>query len=191
LSADFDVGRRAHAKVLKAALAPVALLELLPFHPRPGRHIDYTRYPNSGDWNLPRMIADVGNTTWRVYLYCSKASYAVHADTVLAEIRVPVVLMHGRKDTIFSVQNSIYMATRIPTVDLVVLDDADHILVLNRPREVGDAIENFLHRPERARSGFSLLDDREYLSGAQTATHIGDCNQRRAGEAVPDDPDGL
>jgi 3-oxoadipate enol-lactonase len=185
LSADFDVGRHVHAKILKAALAPVALLEVLPFHPRAGRHIDYKRYPNSGDWNIPRMIADVGNTTWRVYLYCSKASYAVHADTALTEIRVPVVLVHGRKDTIFSVENSIYMATRIPTADLVVLDDADHILVLNRPREIGDLVESFLHRlSEKARSGSVLLR-------AQTATPMGDCDQRRAGEDVPHDTDCL
>jgi 3-oxoadipate enol-lactonase len=146
LSADFDVGRRVHARVLRTALAPVVLLDLLPFHPRAGRHIDYERYPNSGDWSVKRMIADVGNTTWRVYLYCARASYAVHAESVLAEIRVPVVLVHGGKDSILPVENSIYMVARIPLADLVVLDDADHILVLNRPGEVGDAIEGLLHR---------------------------------------------
>jgi 3-oxoadipate enol-lactonase len=146
LSADFDVGRRVHARVLRTALAPVVLLDLLPFHPRAGRHIDYERYPNSGDWSVKRMIADVGNTTWRVYLYCARASYAVHAESVLAEIRVPVVLVHGAKDSILPVENSIYMVARIPLADLVVLDDADHILVLNRPGEVGDAIEGLLHR---------------------------------------------
>jgi hypothetical protein len=36
------------------------------------------------------------------------------------------------------------MATRIPTAHLVVLEDANHILVLNRPREFGDAIETFV-----------------------------------------------
>ena len=84
--------------------------------------IDYARYPNSGDWNIPRMMADVGNTTWRVYWYCTKEAYAVHAESLPTNIRVPVLLVHGRKDTIFSVQNSIYMATRIPTAELVVLD---------------------------------------------------------------------
>ena len=153
ISPDFDVGRRMPARVLEKILAPVAQLERLPFHPRPGRHVDYTRYPNSGDWNVPRMMADVGNTTWRIYLYCTKASFAVHADTMLTDIRVPVLLMHGRNDTIFPVENSIYMAARIPMSELVVLDDSDHILVLNRPREVGDAVEGFVHRlAERARN---------------------------------------
>jgi pimeloyl-ACP methyl ester carboxylesterase len=145
LSADYDVGLHGPARILKALLAPLALLEPLPFHPPAGRHIDYARYPDSGDWNIRRTLADVGNTTWRVYLCCTKQAYAVHAEPLLANIRVPVLLMHGKKDTIFSVRNSIYMATRIPMADLVVLDDADHILVLNRPREVGDAIGSFVH----------------------------------------------
>ena len=146
LSADFDVGRPLPAKVLKTLLAPVTLLEWLPFHPRAGRHIDYARYPDSGDWHLPRMRADVGNTTWRVYLYCTKQAFAVHAEVLLVNIRVPVLLMHGRKDTIFSVDNARYMAARIPRAELVVLDDADHILVLNRPHQVGDTIERFVRQ---------------------------------------------
>jgi pimeloyl-ACP methyl ester carboxylesterase len=146
LSADFDVSRHMPARVLKMILAPVALLEHLPFRPNAGTHVDYTRYPQSGDWNIPRMMADVGNTTWRIYLYCTKEAYAVHAEDLLADIQVPVLLVHGRNDTVFPVQNSVHMAARIPRAELVVLDDADHILVLNRVREVGDAIDGFVQR---------------------------------------------
>jgi pimeloyl-ACP methyl ester carboxylesterase len=144
ISGDFDVGRRVPARILHALLAPVALLEHFPFRARPGLHVDYSRHPDTGDWNLARMHADIGNTTWRVYWYCTKGSYAVHADPLLREIRVPVLLVHGRKDTIFPVENSLYMASRIPTAKLVVIEDADHIVVLNRPTEVSDAIEDFM-----------------------------------------------
>ncbi len=153
LSADFNVGRHMSARILKILLAPIALLDHVPFRPRVGRHVDYARYPNSGDWNIPRMIADVSNTTWRVFLYCAKESYAVQADPLLMNIVKPVLLVHGKKDTIFSVANSIYMANRLPTADLLVLDDADHIIVLNRPREVGDAIDAFVHRLTEERGG--------------------------------------
>jgi 3-oxoadipate enol-lactonase len=185
ISADFDVGRHVPAKVLKKLLAPVTVLERFPFHRRTGRHIDYSLYPDSGDWNIPRMLADVGNTTWRVYWYCTKEAYAVHAEAFLADIRVPVLLVHGRKDTIFSVQNSINMAARIPRADLLVLDDADHILVLNRPREVGDAIERLVRRlPGEVHSPSVVLR-------ANAATHIDDCDQCGARDDVPHDPDGL
>jgi non-heme chloroperoxidase len=145
LSGEFDMGRHRPAKVLCGLLTPVALMERLPFHPRPGRHIDYARFPNSGDWNVPRILADLGNTTWRIYWYCAKAACAVHAEDMLNRIQLPVLLVHGKQDTIFPVQNSIDMATHLPSADLVVIDDADHILVLNRPQEVGDAIARFAH----------------------------------------------
>lgn len=151
-SGDFDVGRSRPAKILRCILAPIALLDHLPFHPRPGRHVDYARYPQSGDWNVPRMLDDVRNTTWRVYFYCSKEGYAVRADSFLPDIHLPVLLLHGRNDTIFPVENSIYMATRIPGARLVVLEDSDHIIILNRPREVADAIEAFLPAPTRVSS---------------------------------------
>jgi non-heme chloroperoxidase len=185
VSAEFDVSRSARAKVLQKLLVPVALLERLPFHPRAGRHIDYTRYPGSGDWNILRMLADIGNTTWRVYLYCSKQAYTVHAEALLANIRTPVLLVHGKEDTIFSVENSIYMATRIPRADLMVLDDADHILVLNRPREVGDAIESFVRGlAQDPRAGRVFL-------GPESATHIHNSDQRRASDEVPGKADYL
>jgi pimeloyl-ACP methyl ester carboxylesterase len=146
ISGDYDVGRRSSARLLEAALAPVRLLERVPFRPRRGAHVDYSCYPDSGDWNVRRMLADIGNTTWRVYWYCTKAAYAVHAESLLPEIHVPVLLVHGRQDTIFPLANSTYMADRIPDAALVIIEDADHIVVLNRPLEVGDAIEEFVHR---------------------------------------------
>jgi 3-oxoadipate enol-lactonase len=181
LSGEFDAGRRVPARVLEKLLAPVAALECLPFHPRPGQHIDYAHYPDSGDWNIPRMLADVANTTWRVYLYCTKQAYAVHAEALLPDIAVPVLLVHGKKDTIFAVTNSVYMATRIPRADLVVLDDADHILVLNRPREVGEAIERFVRRRLQG------MRPSVALRGAQSMTHVHDGTQRCAGHEVPGD----
>jgi pimeloyl-ACP methyl ester carboxylesterase len=173
ISSDFDVGRRLPARILRAALGPVDLLQLLPFRSRNGRHVDYSRYPDSGDWNVARMKEDVGNTTWRVYLYCTRASYAVHADAYLTSIGVPVLLLHGRLDTIFPVENSIYMATRFPRADLQVIDDADHIVVLNRPREVSDAIERFLRRlPEPRRSEeTAFLGDTPTLPGVDQRGH--------------------
>jgi pimeloyl-ACP methyl ester carboxylesterase len=155
-SADFDVGRTGRARLLGGILKPVGIMDRLPFHPGPGAHVDYARYPQSGDWNISRMAADIGNTTWRIYLYCSRQIYAVHAEQLLRWIRVPVLLVHGGRDSIFSVENARYMAGQIPQARLVVLDEADHIIVLNHPDAVGGAIEQFLQGPlvEMAASEF-------------------------------------
>jgi pimeloyl-ACP methyl ester carboxylesterase len=145
LSPDYDVGRSPGGKVLGALLRPIGLFEYLPYRPRLGRHIDYARYPMSGDWNVRRMLADIRNTTLRVYLYCSRSIYAVKAESFLSAIRVPVLLMHGDQDSIFPVENSLYMARQIPHGRLVVVKGADHILVLNHPDVVCRALEGLLH----------------------------------------------
>ena len=144
VSAHYDMRRDRLGRIAHGLLGWIGLLERLPFHPHSGGHIDYARYPNAGDWNIPRTLADARNTTWRVLLYCLKAASTVSGDAFLPEIGVPVLLVHGKRDTIISITHATYMATRIPTAHLVVLEDANHILVLNRPREVGDAIEAFV-----------------------------------------------
>jgi pimeloyl-ACP methyl ester carboxylesterase len=144
ISADFDVGRTRRARLLGAALGPIAWLDRMPFHPPGGGHVDYTRFPQTGDWNLPRMLADIRNTTWRVYLYCTRQIYAVHAGPLLKTIRFPVLLIHGRSDTIFPLDGALHMAREIESAQLVVLEAADHILVLNHPDTINAAIGRFL-----------------------------------------------
>lgn len=145
LSPDYDVGRSRKAKILDSLLRPIGLLDCLPYRPRLGRHIDYARYPMSGDWNARRMLADIRNTTLRVYLYCSRSIFAIKAESFLPAIQMPVLLVHGDRDSIFPVENSRYMARRIPRARVVVVEGADHILVLNHPDAVSRALEEFLH----------------------------------------------
>ena len=52
---------------------------------------------------------------------------------------------HGKKDTIFPVQNAISMAEKIKNSRLILLENADHILVLNNFEDVHEAIEHFLN----------------------------------------------
>ncbi len=146
-SADFDVGRTRRGRLLRALLKPVSVLDKVPFRPGPGAHVDYVRFPQTGDWNIARMLADIGNTTWRVYLYASRQIYTVHADSFLKSIDVPILLVHGGRDSIFPVENARYMAAQIPHARLVVLNEADHIIVLNHPDAVGAAIQDFLEGP--------------------------------------------
>lgn len=145
LSPNFSIRQRA----LSVSIAPfvwlIALLgRVAPNMPRSGGHVDYAKHPNTGDWNIPRMIADIGNTSLRVYLYCTKHSCHFERMDRLSEIRVPVLIMHGRKDTIFPVKNSIAIAERIPGAQLIIVEHTDHILVLNNFEEVSGAIREFL-----------------------------------------------
>jgi pimeloyl-ACP methyl ester carboxylesterase len=182
VSGEFDPARHLPARLLKYALAPVPWLERLPLRWKPGTHIDYARYAGTGDWNVSRMLADIGNTSWRVYLYCTRQALAVRETATLSRIAVPVRLIHGRRDTIFSVRNSIEMAALIPNADLTLVD-SDHILVLNRPREVGDAIEDFLSRVPVAPS-----PSRSLRLVTQAPAAVDERDEHRASRHIPDQP---
>lgn len=111
---------------------------------QPGRHIDYSKYLNTGDWNIRRMIADVGNTKLKVFLLCLLQSYEFNRRDLLPRIKIPTLIMYGKKDTIFPVRYGEAMAAEIPKADLVILDSADHILVLNHFPRVSAEIAKFM-----------------------------------------------
>ncbi len=143
LSPDFAVKKRLVSQLIRPLLLVTGIFRLLPFKAAPGKHVDYGKYPGSGDWNIPRMIADVSNTTLRVYLYCTRQTYVPDWEDFLPEISKPTLIMHGAKDSIFPVRNSLIMDKKIKDTKLIILPESDHILVLNDFDEVARAIKDF------------------------------------------------
>jgi len=144
LSPDFAVRKRLVSQLIRPLLLVTGLFKFLPFSGKPGHHVDYDKYPNSGDWNIPRMIADVSNTTLRVYLYGTRQTYVVDWEDFLPKITCPTLIMHGQKDSIFPVRNSLIMDKKVKDTKLIILPEADHILVLNNFAEVSQAIAEFV-----------------------------------------------
>jgi len=132
------------SKILKKILKSKKLLNILPLKKDYGYHVDYSKHPDTGDWNVPRMIDDIGNTGLKIYLWGTKHSYDFDAEKLLKNIKIPVLLMHGKKDTIFPYKNSVYLRNKIKNSKLVLLDDIDHIIVLNRFDDVSKEIAKFL-----------------------------------------------
>lgn len=91
------------------------------------KHLDYLAdYPNSGDYNMRRTIADISNTSLRVYLYCIKQLYSYNGEEVLSKINFPVLIIHGKEDTIFPIKYGEMMAEKIPNAKIVKLDNVCH-----------------------------------------------------------------
>lgn len=145
LSPGFSVHKRKLARLIQPLLWLSYFFAFIPFSSRSGGHIDYTRYQNTGDWNIRRMIADIRNTSLRVYLYCTKQSYSFDREDFLNQIKIPVLIVHGKDDTIVPVENAIVMAEKIKNSRLIIIPGADHILVLNNEAEVSKAIEDFVN----------------------------------------------
>jgi pimeloyl-ACP methyl ester carboxylesterase len=144
LSPSYSVKNGILSKIIRLILWPVPILDLFPFTRKKGVHIDYSKYKNTHDWNIRRSIADVSNTFLRIYLYCLRQTYEVDYEDFLNQIKIPTLMVHGKKDTIFPVKNSITMSEKIPNSRLVVID-SDHIVVLNNFDEVCKAIEDFVY----------------------------------------------
>ena len=63
----------------------------------------------------------------------------------LSAVRVPTLVLHRRGDALFRVEEASYLAERIPSATLRLLDGADH-LVCGDPDQILDQIEDFLQQ---------------------------------------------
>lgn len=145
LSPNYSVKNMISAKIISPLLTGgIAVLKKFSFVDKSGTHIDYARFRNTGDWNIPRMIADVGNTSLHVYLYATRQTYDFEGKQIVEKINVPTLLIHGKRDTIFPVKYGIMMASKIKGSKLVIIDDADHIVALNNVDEILKEMKSFM-----------------------------------------------
>lgn len=145
LSPAFSLNKIGKTRVMKLVYNVLGgLTRILPFWSNVHGRTDYTKYIKTGDWNIGRTIADLWNTSLHVYFYCMKHVYAVEQEALLEQITTPTLLIHGRKDGMFPVENSLIMAKRIKNSKLLILEEADHIIVLNNEKEITEAMDTFL-----------------------------------------------
>ena len=111
-----------------------------------GGHVEYSKYKGTGDWNVRRLFTDIMNTSMRVYLFCTKQSHGFDREKFLEKIHVPTLIMHGKNDTIFPVENSLIMQQKIKGSELILLDNTDHVIVLNNVNQICRAIEVFVEK---------------------------------------------
>jgi len=146
LAPDYRLGKTLRAKLVRSLLGPAKIFSLKPFRERIGIHVDYAKFSNTGDWDFRRIYIDVRNTSFRVYCYYLKSAGHFDSESILSRIKAPTLIVHGRKDTIFPVSDSVAMAKKLPLAQLKILPSANHILVLNNPQEVGDEIADFCNK---------------------------------------------
>jgi pimeloyl-ACP methyl ester carboxylesterase len=62
----------------------------------------------------------------------------------LGEIRAPTVVVSGTADRLTPVKYASFLAQNIPGAQLVQVESAGHMVMLERPQEVGDAVARFI-----------------------------------------------
>ena len=145
LSHIIDLHKEFSAKFTRPLLSVVAgINNLLSFSPRIRGRVNYAQYPNTGDWNIPRCIADIHMTTLRIHVHCLKQSFRVSAGYAMEAIRVPTMIIHGVNDTMAPVKNASVLASRIPNAEVHILEKTDHTIVHNNSKEIVALLEVFI-----------------------------------------------
>lgn len=62
----------------------------------------------------------------------------------IGAIRVPTLVLAGREDVSATAQEAEFIASRISNAQLKIIEDANHLLAVEKPREVLEAIRTFL-----------------------------------------------
>ncbi len=124
----------------------VILYRFIPFHPTIVGRVDYSPLIPSWDWDLRRIPKDLRATSVRVYTYCLTHAYAKNFDPMWKDIHVPTLLIHGNRDSIIPVHHSELLMKEIRGSTLVVLEHANHILVINNVPEIANHIEAFVQK---------------------------------------------
>src|SRR3989344_5244219 len=123
-----------------------SILSFRTYSTKPRGHVDYWRYyRNTGDWNLRRIMQDIPNTTLHIYFFCLSQMYSRDFDPWWLELRLPILIIHGKRDSISPVEQSERLAGHVPA-KLVLIEKANHILPLNNFEEVNRVVADYCAR---------------------------------------------
>jgi pimeloyl-ACP methyl ester carboxylesterase len=135
------------ARLIRPLLRLAAsFMSIVPFSGGRGIHIDYSKFYRTGDWNVFRMAADIPNTSFHVYFYCLAYISSFASADFIYEADFPILIIHGSKDTVVPVHNSIEAVAHMKRYELVILPDAAHITVLNDFEDVSEEIFQFARK---------------------------------------------
>jgi pimeloyl-ACP methyl ester carboxylesterase len=94
------------------------------------RHVEYARFRKTGDWYWRRMVAD-----YRALSADTMLSIVETLDTLdllddAGRVTAPTLVVHGARDTVFPAAAAERTAGAIPSSDLVILPDDNHVTLV-------------------------------------------------------------
>lgn len=114
----------------------IKIYALLPFSPRQGRRADYSNFGYSPDISLKRIAPEIKDMTLRLYFYCLEQLYEFAHDEWWKQITIPATIVHGTRDTFVPYRLGVELSEIIPNAQLVTIEKANHMLVLNNKDEI-------------------------------------------------------
>lgn len=107
---------------------------------------DFDRFIGTGDWNLLRIYSDISYTSFRSWFYTYENIANFDGTKVLKDIAVPVLIIQGEQDKIFSVEDARRTNSLINKSILDIMPDSNHITVINNPIILAEKIYAFYNK---------------------------------------------
>lgn len=121
----------------------LALSKALPNIGKAGQ-TDFSHYIGTGDLHLGRIMATTKKNTLRSILYTYDNVLKLDNTEDVKNISCPVCLISGKKDLFFPPKTIYSLHKKLKNANIHILDSADHITLLNNPREVSSIIIDFM-----------------------------------------------
>ena len=109
-------------------------------------HADFKQFVGTPDIDLKRLLSDMLHTSLKSYFTLCESLSKFSAKALLDKITVPTLVIEGTNDTIFPPIIAKYIHHRIRKSELDLIEGANHILVINNPKELEESIESFLKK---------------------------------------------
>ena len=131
--------------ILRALYAPfIAAFSLIsPPAPAPW-HSPYPAGKHHEEVEVYGLVRTMYHNSLASYLRISQMLMRVNFESRLKDIRMPTLLIAAENDGIYPLKVAQVMSEKIPDAKLVVVAGANHVLPLNRPAKVVEAIEAFI-----------------------------------------------
>ncbi len=107
-------------------------------------HRDFKKYKNTGDYNLIRVASDIAGVSLKDYLMVFESLMDFNASDWLGKIAVPTLVIEGKEDSVFPPDVAKMLHKRIVKSKIRFIKNANHILVINNPKELSQTILNFI-----------------------------------------------
>ena len=107
-------------------------------------HVKYKKFIGTGDYNAFRIFSDIAHTSFKSWIFTYENLSNFNGIKIMKKINKPVLIIEGKKDSIFNVLKAEKIHKLIKNSELKIIPNANHIIILNNPGVLEKEIFNFI-----------------------------------------------
>ncbi len=120
-------------------------LNQIPFRLGRKGQMQVDKFRGTHDLDPRRILNDIMYTSAQSYVSLYSNLLLFNGEKFLENIKCPTLIIHGEKDLFFPVKIAEQLHKKIKNSKLVLLPNANHIIVLNNPDQLNQIIDTYLH----------------------------------------------